>query len=217
MDEVYEHIIYDDCKNLPIMATLPGMWNKTISCHSFGKLFSATGVRIGWAIGPKNLISASHAIAQYSAFCLHGPTQLAVSDSLIAALKPYKGVDTYYNWIAKHYEKHRDYFVKNLSEINAFKGKYYIPQGAYYLLINIGDAKVDPCEYKFECDESNKDYGKDTKYILNMAHKKKIVGIPMSFFYTKENRKQGENFIRFAFCKNYETMDKAFDILKKFN
>jgi aspartate/methionine/tyrosine aminotransferase len=56
MDEVYEHMIYDEYEHLPRLANLPGMWDRTISIMSAGKIFSATGIRIGWGIGPKKLI-----------------------------------------------------------------------------------------------------------------------------------------------------------------
>jgi len=56
MDEVYEHMIYDEYDHLPRLANLPGMWDRTISIMSAGKIFSATGIRVGWGIGPKKLI-----------------------------------------------------------------------------------------------------------------------------------------------------------------
>ena len=51
-DEVYEHMIYDDYESLPRLATIPGMWEKTITMMSSGKTFSCTGNRVAWAIGP---------------------------------------------------------------------------------------------------------------------------------------------------------------------
>lgn len=53
-----------------------------MSIYSAGKLFAATGIRVGWAVGPSNLIKALSSFHQYNIFCMHGPMQLAVADSL---------------------------------------------------------------------------------------------------------------------------------------
>jgi aspartate/methionine/tyrosine aminotransferase len=75
MDEVYEHMVYDDYTTLPRMSNIPGMWDKTISIMSSGKIFSTTGIRLGWAIAPKKLIDHINAIHQYNSFCLYDPIQ----------------------------------------------------------------------------------------------------------------------------------------------
>lgn len=57
-DGVYEHLCFDNYESLklPRFGNVPGAWNRTISVYSAGKLFSATGIRMGWAIGPSDLI-----------------------------------------------------------------------------------------------------------------------------------------------------------------
>ena len=54
-DEVYEHLVYDGVPHIPF-ATLPGMWERTLSIYSSGKTFSATGWKIGWVVGPAELV-----------------------------------------------------------------------------------------------------------------------------------------------------------------
>ena len=53
-DEVYEHLAYES-EHIRI-ATLPGMWQRTLTISSAGKVFSSTGVKIGWTIGPEELV-----------------------------------------------------------------------------------------------------------------------------------------------------------------
>ncbi len=82
-DGVYEHITYNyDPLKLPRFAQLKDMWSRTVSIYSAGKLFSATGTRIGWAIGPSNLIKNINAFQQYNSFCLYGPMQESIGDAL---------------------------------------------------------------------------------------------------------------------------------------
>ena len=56
MDEVYEHIIYDGRKHV-YMNSIPGMWERTVSCSSLSKTYSVTGWRLGYAIAPENIMA----------------------------------------------------------------------------------------------------------------------------------------------------------------
>jgi len=69
-------------------------------------------------------------------------------------------------------------------------------------------------KFSFE-NENPDDHPKDFKYLLQIAHEHKLVGIPLSPFYFPENRSLGEEYIRLAFCKKKETLDKSLDIIKK--
>ena len=208
-DEVYEHMIYDKYKKLPRFATLSGMWDRTVTIHSAGKFLSATGLRVGWAIGPKNLINYIHAVSQYNTFCMNGPIQLSVRDSLEIANNPYKGHSNYYEWLRQHYQNSRDYFIQELYKVPAFKGKYWIPEGAYFVMLDISNDVIPKHNYVLDGDNQSK-YGKDYKYLLNLAYTKKLVSIPVSVFYTEKNKHLGEKFVRLAFCKKKETMDAGF-------
>ena len=215
MDEVYEHMVYDQHNYLPRMANVEGMWDRTISLMSAGKFLSATGIRIGWCIGPQKLLKIVNTVHQYNSFCLHDPTQLAISESLEIAQQPYKGFDNYYSWLRNHYLESRNYFLKNLAKIKNFDSDFYLPEGGYFVIADIS-AKNNTPKYRFEGEEEiENNYSKDFNYLLNLAYEKQIVGIPCSPFYTCENRALGERFIRLAFCKKKETMDKAFAYFKR--
>jgi aspartate/methionine/tyrosine aminotransferase len=210
MDEVYEYMIYDDFKTLPRMANIQGMWDRTITMMSAGKFFSATGCRIGWGIGPRHLLKKVNAVYQYNSFCLYEPIQLAIADSLQMAEKPYKGFNNYYLWLRNYYLLSRNYFVQQLANCDGFNLNFYIPEGSYFILASLADREVMETNYRLEGDEKmSGKYLKDYNYLIEMAHRQKIVGIPCNVFYTDVNKHIGQNFVRFAFCKIKSTMDKA--------
>jgi len=216
MDEVYEHMVYDEYEALPRMASLEGMWEKTLTISSAGKIFSATGVRIGWAIGPQKLISRVHAIEQYNTFCIYEPMQNALAECLDVANLPYKGADSYYKWLNAEYSKNRKLMVESLAKLDKFGLDFWLPEGGYFIIADISNVQNDK-RYKFEGEEDQENkYSKDFNYILNMAHEKHVVGIPCSPFYTVENLSIGSNYIRLAFCKKEETLNKALENLSKF-
>jgi N-succinyldiaminopimelate aminotransferase len=80
-DEVYEHLVFDDHEHVPI-ATLPGMWERTLTLSSVGKSYSVTGWKIGWATGPASLVSGLLAAKQWLSFTSGTPFQHAVAHAL---------------------------------------------------------------------------------------------------------------------------------------
>lgn len=210
MDEVYEFMVYDEYLELPRMATLPGMWDRCINIMSAGKIFSITGIRLGWALGPKHLISKIGAIYQVNSFCIYDPIQLGIAESLEIANQPYEGYDNYFKWLRNHYTNQRNYLIRGLAKNKNFLSNFYFPKGGYFILADITDLSVPSTNHRLEGDEEGEvNYSKDYNYLLNFAHEKKVVIIPCSVFYTDPNKKFGENFIRLAFCKQKSTIDKA--------
>ena len=64
------------------MACLDGMWDRTLSVHSAGKIFSVTGWKVGWVIGPQELIDPVSVIHANSLYCTVRPTQMALAEGL---------------------------------------------------------------------------------------------------------------------------------------
>lgn len=217
MDEVYEFHIGEN-KELPRFVTLPGMFDRTITVLSAGKIFSATGIRIGWGIGPNSIIKQINPVLQCSTFCISDPIQNVIADCLDYGNKPFEGYENYYSWIGPHFLKHRNYLIENLSKITNLDVDYYLPEGGFFLIADISRHKPETKHFLVD-DDKDKDlvYTKDYKFLLNLSHDYKVVGIPCSPFYTKEHKHLGENFIRFAFCKEFSTLDKAFANLSKNN
>jgi N-succinyldiaminopimelate aminotransferase len=79
-DEVYEHLVFEG-EHIPI-ATLPGMWRRTVTIGSAGKTFSFTGWKVGWASGPSDLVNAVRTAKQYLTYVGSGPFQYAVTEAL---------------------------------------------------------------------------------------------------------------------------------------
>jgi len=77
-DEVYEQIYHEPNEHLS-MASLPGMWDRTITIGSAGKTFSLTGWKIGWALGPRNLIKYLQLVHQTAIYTVATPLQEAVA------------------------------------------------------------------------------------------------------------------------------------------
>jgi len=217
-DEVYEHQIFDNYKTLPRMAHK--LYEKTISVMSAGKIFSATGIRIGWAIGPAKLIKQINSIHQYSSFCLFDPVQITVADCLDAANNEYKGQSSYNEWLRIHYANRRNLLLSEISKTEYFKNSnFFVPEGGFFTVVDISSEKVENKNYGFEEDnligekEFKFDYTKDFEFCLNMANDKKVVAIPLTPFYTDENKHLGENYVRLAFCKEIKTLTTAFERL----
>ncbi|KXF52563.1 aminotransferase [Rhodococcus sp. SC4] len=80
-DEVYEHLVFDG-RTHTALATLPGMYERTVSVSSAAKTFNVTGWKIGWACGPAELIDAVRTAKQYMSFVGGGPFQPAVAHAL---------------------------------------------------------------------------------------------------------------------------------------
>lgn len=217
-DEVYEHIYYDDHQYFPRIANVPGMWDRTVSIYSAGKIFSCTGIRVGWAIGAESIIKAINVCHQYNAFCLYEPIQNTIADCLNHCDKPFEGFNTYFDWYRNQYNLSRNHLINgivhktNLFQTKEWKMDFWMPEGAYFLVGDISEADVKQ-EFVLEGEEGKK-YSKDFAYAINMANKQKVNITPLSIFYTPEHRHLGDNYVRFSFCKKLSTIDSAINSWK---
>src|SRR5512143_2019002 len=104
-DEVYEHMVYEG-SHVP-MATLPGMRERTVTISSFGKTFSLTGWKIGWAAAPPDLTKAVRGAHQFITFATAMPLQHAAAAALSVGPEYYQG-------LASSYRRKRDFLVEEL-------------------------------------------------------------------------------------------------------
>ncbi len=211
MDEVYEHMVYDEYEELPRFANVEGMWERTVSVMSAGKTFSATGTRLGWAIGPESIIKKATAIHAQSSFCIHGPLQLALADALEIAAQPYEGFENFYKWMRDDFCKIRNKIAEDLAKKESWNCPIFLPEGGYFMMCDISGEDVKQ-KYQMIGDEGQT-YTKDFNFVLNLAHEKGVCCVPGTPFCTPENKKNGENMIRLAFCKKPETIETALDRL----
>ncbi len=186
MDEVYEHIVYDGNVHT-YMASLPGMWERTVSCSSLSKTYSITGWRLGYAIAPKHLMDR---IKQYHDFNTVG----AASPLMEAAVVGLKMPDGYYKEFGDHYAHMKKLFTEGLTRIGI---PYTDPQGAYFVL-----ADVTPYIGK---DQS------DVDFCEKMAEKVGVACVPGSSFFNENVN----HIVRMHFAKRDETLYEALDSLSK--
>ncbi len=184
MDEVYEHIIYDDNVHT-YMNSLDGMWERTVSCSSLSKTYSITGWRLGYAIAPKNLMDR---IKQYHDFNTVG----APSPLMEAAVVGLEMPDSYYKEFGDHYAHMKKLFTSGLDDIGI---RYTDPQGAYFVLADIG--------------EFLKKGQSDVEFCEELARKVGVACVPGTSFFMEDVN----NIVRVHFAKKDDTLKEALDRL----
>jgi aspartate/methionine/tyrosine aminotransferase len=183
-DEVYEHIVYAPNRHVYV-ASLPGMFERTISCSSLSKTYSITGWRLGYVIASEKIISGVRKVHDFLTVGAASPLQ----EAAIAGLRM---PDSYYQDLLKTYSRKRDLFLGYLKEANL---DYTVPDGAYYVLVNIS---------KFQ-------QLSDMEFCKWLAIEAGVAAVPGSSFFHEDM----QNFIRFHFAKKDETLIEAGKRLQK--
>ncbi|XP_056379177.1 kynurenine--oxoglutarate transaminase 3 [Hyla sarda] len=205
-DEVYEWLVYSGSKHVKI-ATLPGMWDRTITIGSAGKAYSVTGWKLGWSIGPAHLIRHLQTVQQNSLYTCPTPLQEALAHALFKDLKRMDEPECYFNELPRELAVKRDRMACLLQEAGL---KPVIPQGGYFMVADVSALGVDLSDVK-------SDEAYDYKFVKWMIKTKKLAAIPITAFCGPETRKQFEQYIRFCFIKQDKTLDAAEKILKNWN
>ncbi|CAF1010747.1 unnamed protein product [Brachionus calyciflorus] len=200
-DEVYEHITYDRAHTR--IATLPGMWERTITVGSAGKAFSSTGAKLGWTIGPKELIRLCQIVHNNSIYCCPTFIQEVIARCFELEIARLGHDESYFKSISAELKPKRDRLAKLLIDAGL---KPVIPEGGYFML-----ADISTIAKNFKTDETD---FKDSKFVKYLIKEKGLATIPNTAFYSDEHKHVGENFIRFCFFKNETTLEKAAEILK---
>lgn len=182
-DEVYEHIVYAPYKHT-YFASLPGMFERTISCSSLSKTYSITGWRLGYCIAPEHIIEQIKKVHDFLTVGAAAPLQEA-------AVVGVEFSDAYYDELQKLYTHKKDLFINGLKELNI---PHTEPQGAYYVMVDISEFG----------------YDSDLDFCVDLIKNVGVAAVPgSSFFKEEENR-----YIRFHFAKKDETLLAALDRLK---
>ncbi|KAL3310436.1 Kynurenine--oxoglutarate transaminase 3 [Cichlidogyrus casuarinus] len=211
-DEVYEWIVFGENGDEHIkIASLPGMWGRTITVGSAGKTFSVTGWKLGWSIGPAELVQAMQSHQQNTIYTCATPTQEAVARSLehelnlLQSLKGEQLENHCYLRSLRHELKKFSYRMADcLQKANMTPVK---PQSGYFM---IADASNLPLPQEFERQLPYWDLRANDW----LMREKGICGIPQSVFYNSaQTKKEGEKYIRWCFAKQEPTLEKAFAIL----
>ncbi|XP_010678294.2 uncharacterized protein LOC104893637 isoform X2 [Beta vulgaris subsp. vulgaris] len=183
-DEVYDKLAFE--MDHISMASLPGMYERTVTMNSLGKTFSLTGWKIGWAIAPPHLTWGVRLAHSYLTFATSTPMQYAAATALRAP-------NSYYEELKKDYKAKKDILVEGLKDAGF---KVFPSSGTYFVI-------VDHTPF------GQKDDVAFCEYLIKEVG---VVAIPTSVFYL--NPEEGKNLVRFTFCKDEDTLRAAVQRMK---
>eukprot|EP00586_Coscinodiscus_wailesii_P023734 CAMPEP_0172500002 /NCGR_PEP_ID=MMETSP1066-20121228/133326_1 /TAXON_ID=671091 /ORGANISM="Coscinodiscus wailesii, Strain CCMP2513" /LENGTH=555 /DNA_ID=CAMNT_0013274027 /DNA_START=253 /DNA_END=1920 /DNA_ORIENTATION=+ len=238
-DEVYKYIIHappteigDDgtdvaaasapraikCPGHVHFASLPQMSERTLTISSAGKTFSATGWQVGWAIGPPHLISPIQQLLPYVQFCASTVVQEALARTLVRAEDPYEGFSNYYEYLKDKYTKKRDLLAGALRRAGFLLPDWSrTPGGGFFIFARMGEEvrQAIPSERvgRENAAAPSGVTGVDWALCEWMVEEKGVLCIPSSPFFSEESVREGKSdeFVRIAFCKMDETIERAAD------
>ena len=177
-DEVYEHIVYAPHRHT-YFSSLPGMFDRTISCSSLSKTYSITGWRLGYVVAPPAVIDCARKVHDFLTVGAAAPLQ----EAAITALN---FPESYYRDLLTLYTKKRDVFLRALDTAGLM---HTTPQGAYYVLVDIS---------AFNASD-------DVEFCEWMAREVGVAAVPGSSFFREPIR----HLIRFHFAKSEATLEEA--------
>ena len=182
MDEVYDRILFDGAEHV-CMATLPGMWERTLTLNSTGKTFSMTGWKLGYAVGPASLNAALRAVHQFVTFASGTPFQDAMAEALETA-----GERGYYATFAAEYDERR----QAMADVLHGAGFATLPiSGSYFLMADIAGRGFDT----------------DAAFCRWLTSEVKVAALPPSAFYVDATT--APMLARFCFAKQLGTIAEA--------
>lgn len=189
-DEVYEHMVYAPYHHT-CMASLPGMYEHTITCNSLSKTYSITGWRLGYLIGPEEVIEAAKKVHDFLTVGAAAPLQEAATVGL-------NFPESYYTKLLETYTKKREYFLAGLDRIGL---KHNVPQGTYFVLIDIQEFLDLPKFVGYT----------DLEFCEWMIKNIGVAAVPGSSFFKEDVN----HLIRLHFAREEATIDEALERLGK--
>ncbi len=177
-DEVYEHIVYTPFRHTTF-CSLPGAWDRTITCSSLSKTYSITGWRLGYVLAPSAIIQQARKVHDYLTIGASAPLQEAAVTGL-------EFPDSYYHDLLKSYTSKRDVFLSYLKKLGL---PYSEPQGAYFVLVDI----------------SSLGFANDTLAAEYLVRDIGVAGVPGSSFFQDPMN----SLVRFHFAKQETTLHEA--------
>ena len=178
-DEPYSFIRYAGDHH--VIATWPGMRERTVTISSASKTWSCTGWRIGWAIAPPRQTAAIRKVHDFLTVGAPAPLQAAVAVGFAFDAD-------YFNHMALDYRARRDTLASTLREVGF---DFQLPEGAYYIFADF--SKISDLD--------------DVTFAKWMAQEVGVAAVPGSSFY--HDPALGRQFVRFAFCKKFESLKHA--------
>eukprot|EP00633_Aureoumbra_lagunensis_P009278 CAMPEP_0197318298 /NCGR_PEP_ID=MMETSP0891-20130614/50374_1 /TAXON_ID=44058 ORGANISM="Aureoumbra lagunensis, Strain CCMP1510" /NCGR_SAMPLE_ID=MMETSP0891 /ASSEMBLY_ACC=CAM_ASM_000534 /LENGTH=501 /DNA_ID=CAMNT_0042808665 /DNA_START=1 /DNA_END=1506 /DNA_ORIENTATION=- len=216
-DEVYKYIVHDPSVSHVHLASLRAIQDVTLTVSSAGKTFSATGWQIGWIVGPRHLLKHAHRILPYLQFCAATPIQTALVSALDAADLPYRGHDSYYDWLRIEYARKRNILFNALNEANL---PTLPASGGFFLLADMQMYTNYIPPHYFESEDNAPSVSADWAFCRWIARDFGIIAIPASPFFdaakpAADDPGLSQRLVRFAFCKSDDVLKDAASRLRR--
>lgn len=189
-DEVYEWMVYAPAQHTRI-ASLPEMWQRTVTLGSAGKTFSVTGWKIGWAIAPAPIAHAILMAHQWIPFAVATPFQEAVAVAFEQGV-----TNNYFPWLAQMYQAKRDTLLAGLTKVGLTPTA---PDGSYFILVDTSGLDV----------AAPAGQRRDVAVCRWLTTEVGVTAIPPSPFYSAAHASLCDNIARFTFCKTDDMLDEA--------
>ena len=185
-DEVYEHIVFEG-SHIPL-ASLPGMFERTVTISSGGKTFACTGWKIGWVCAPPELVKAVQTAKQFLTYVNGAPFQPAIAAGLQLD-------DSYFENLAAGLRSRRDELCAGLRQAGLEPN---VPQGGYFVTADVSHLAADGLEF-----------------CLDLPRRCGVVAVPVQVFC--DDLDLGRPLVRFAYCKQASVIAEAASRLAKLN
>lgn len=209
-DEVYEWMVYEDetTKEGHIrFATLPGMWERTITIGSAGKAFSVTGYKVGWLFADTPLVEAMQRVHTNAVFSVATPMSEGVAQALQESEE--RG---YFPMLREFFAQKREKLMQILKDVGM---EPIAPQGSYFILADTSKISDDKFLDRAALESGAPDATRDYQFCRWLIKNVGVAAIPPSAFYSKEHSSMAANYARFAFCKKDESFEQAKERLSK--
>lgn len=184
-DEIYDRLVYGDHQHV-MFASLPGMAERTVHLGGMSKDYAMTGWRIGYALGPADLIGAMRKIHQYLIMSASTTGQEAALEALTNP-----AVEEFVQHMVESYDQRRRLIVSGLNEIGL---DCFEPKGAFYAFPSI--AKTGMSEHEFA---------------ERLLLEERVAVVPGSAFGAG-----GEGHVRCAYAASLENIEKALERMHRF-
>lgn len=184
-DEVYERLVFEPDEPHIRLASLPGMWDRTLTLSSLGKTFSMTGWKIGWAVGPRRLLAGVKSAHQFLTYAVPTPLQHAAAAAIEQG-------DAYIADLVADFARKRDHLGAGLAGLGF---GVFTPSGTYFIMAD------------HRAVSRRLGLSTDVELCRHLTTKVGVAAIPPSAFYDEPVR--GADLVRFAFCKTDATLDEA--------
>lgn len=183
-DEIYEYFLYDDCEHVSL-ASLPGMWERTVTISGFSKTFAITGWRLGYAAAPEHLIEPIGLVNDIHYVCAPTPLQHGVARAMERL------PEDYYEEMADEFQAKRDFICEALDGVGLTPHR---PEGAYYVLADVSSLGFDD----------------DRRAAMHLLEEGGVATVPGTAFYRGD---RATGLVRICYAVEWETLERAADAL----